>query len=263
MGSFRAWRMSGGEWLHPDVLINYGGEYLQLVHSPEEVEIPAWSCCVCCKRLQSVSSLSHGPESQPLPFTPHIRVKYYPRTPSNQNLERRYCIERCRVPKIEMLEEEESTKDAEVEAEQPKTAECARPALETPESLVLRGICILPVYCIRCGEGLSAEEKKAKVFLCSHCKAALHPDEGLLDVAFYCCVCGKPKPLEFVEYQRKMASGGTSFTLCWPHAFFYLREYHRLREAKRLALQQTLMRCMAEGYSVEECKILRDALDEI
>lgn len=41
MGSISARRMSRGEWLHPDVLINYGGEYLQLVHSPEQFEIPA------------------------------------------------------------------------------------------------------------------------------------------------------------------------------------------------------------------------------
>lgn len=261
MGSIRAWRMSGGEWLHPDVLINYGGEYLQLVHSPENFEIPAWSCCVCGKRLQNVSSLSHLRGGEPLQFTPHILVKYYPRTRSNQELERRYCIECHRVPKIEIQEEEESAPEA--EAEQTKTDESAQPASETPESLVLKGICILPVFCIHCGEPLPVEKKQGKVFLCSRCKAALKPDEGLIDVALYCTVCGESKPLEFVEYQRKMATGGTVFTLCWPHAFVYLREYHRFRETKRLALQHALVVCMAQGYSVEKCKILRDALDEI
>jgi hypothetical protein len=241
MGNISAWRMSGGEWLHPDVIINYGGEYLQLVHAPEAFEIPAWSCCACGKRLQNVSSLSHGRRSELPQFTPHILIKHYPRTRSNRDLERRYCIECCHIPKIEI--QEESTKGAKVEAE--KTAESATPVLETPETLVLRGMCIVPVFCIRCGERLSTEEKTAKVLLCPHCKAALKPDEGLIDVAFYCTVCGKSKSLEFVEYERKMASGGTAFTLCWPHAFFYLREYHHYGVAKRLALQRALAICMA------------------
>lgn len=136
------------------------------------------------------------------------------------------------------------------------------PLPETPVSLALKGICILPVFCIRCGVRIT-QEKEANVFLCPRCETSLQPGEELLDVAMYCTVCGKQKPPTYVSYQQKRPTGGRSFTLCWGHAFHYVREYHREREAKRLALQHKLAICMAQGVDAAAYQVLLEALDKL
>lgn len=128
----------------------------------------------------------------------------------------------------------------------------------TPGELVVRGLRIVPVYCIVCGAQL--EQAAAEGFLCGTCCSQ---EGALIDRARYCTVCGREKTSAGEQWVQTTSSSMVGVVLCWPHNFAYTKERDLARSALSEWVRQELAVALAQQGSAELRQVLTAALEEL